>query len=303
MIISDSVLIQQADGTIVRPSDIGVPTVVMESLEMTLINGTIIRLVDNFYMKVADNGEWIHIDDLNRSSELVPVERVAFPEPYWDCKIDLADVCSAKTGIFDIGTEEFAEFLGAFIVNFFASNRRYSVRNSVVDKYSDVFNKYFEKEFLLRGRYKTEIRKCWMIELIDALFDFDNLSIMDDMIFGTTAEWCEAFLRGVMSCLYYDETVRAWVIGDQNPQFYNDLALLAQHAGKFIRITFRDGGNRINPLDEPPNTKIIRGNYVSGVEQQLYDIGDGIFNVSGVILASGPYETLINLEERETTND
>ena len=71
------------------------------------------------------------------------------------------------------------------------------------------------------------MQKCWVDELLDAVFNItDVVSIPDDLILKVSKEWAEALRDGYLSCVTWDKTRTAYLASYIYAQFLSDLGVL-----------------------------------------------------------------------------
>ena len=293
LLIGDSVLVQRGND-IVRPSDIGTPVEIAGTWTLKFNNGATLTITEDTQLKTLQREEWMSLSNISRHTPFdCPVPFDKFQDDWNDSVIELSDYTS-KSGEFDLNNLDFARFAGAFI----RISRKLAARpNDYVllkTKFGDNINyarAIYPSGAIDENENNYFFKKCWVDELVDAVFNFTEVpSIPDDFLFKVPPEWTEAFFEGLLSGFTYDIANKCYDIADSKyKQIFSDLGILLMQLGKSYQFGLkeREAGS-IMVLKFPKNVPhlLIMDGYENVAPEILYDIGDGEFNASGILVRS-----------------
>lgn len=293
MLVGDSVLLQDKDNNILRPSDIGKAIKVADTWTLVFNNGAKITTTGETKFQTNYNGnpEFVSLDNMSRATMFGSITPFVFPDTTWDSVIELSDYTN-KEGKFDLNNLDFAFFSGLFLrchktvmtkPDAYVIDRKYDI-------YKDIISSLYPKEFFSKDKKHLIFKKCWMTELIDVLFGFtDIISIPDDLINSASIEWLNRLGEGFIAGCYFDATKNGYTLSDTYEQFLFDYAIYAMRANKNYVLQYKEQpstGARFYTVKFPERAHYL--NIIDGYENQnpqvLYDVGEGPYNAFGVII-------------------
>lgn len=294
MLVGDSVLLQKGD-KIFRPSDVGEPVEIAGTWTLRFNNGAIITTVGKTLFMTAEDAQktfnWTSLDNLSRYSIFPRPEHMIRPEVNWNSKIELSEYTS-KEGEFDLADLEFAKFAGAFLATYKTLVKfpgAYVFNKEKFTPYVSCAEKIYPSGAVSIEDKHIVLQKCWVDELLDAVFNItDVVSIPDDLILKVSKEWVEALRDGYLSCVTWDKTRTAYIASYIYAQFLSDLGVLMNLHSIAYQIAVKEnvwGNLDISiKLNRPGSILTIIDGYENVTPQILYDVGEGEFNASGVML-------------------
>lgn len=288
MIIGDSVLVQCGD-EIFRPSDKGKLVKLADTWTLRFNTGVTTTLYGNpEFLTYTDYKEnWERFNNIDRSTVFGPRHIFLFEKKRWESIVNLPDYTSGF-GMFDINNNDFAKFAASFCYRAKVVKSRpnyYAVEKKRMPEVPLFITQIFGALNIDDDEKNFYFRKCWVTELLDAIFDFTNhLSIPDDMIFEAPDDWWEAYFMGLRESVYCDNSSKVYEMPLSLSDYISELSVVASRIGQPFSVRLKDSSFIKVLLDKSyPNIQIDYGYKNSGV-QELYDIGKGEFNVSGVII-------------------
>jgi hypothetical protein len=291
LLIGDSVLLQDKKNNIVRPSDIGKPVKVSNSWTLLFNNGAKITTTGETKFETSYNGnpELMSLDNMSRFTYFAqPIHFVWSDTKKWDSKIELSDYTREK-GEFDLNNLEFASFAGAFLKlqkTVMSKPNDYVISRNYEEKCLDIIEAFYPKEYLSIETKNIVLKKCWITELIDALFNFGELiSIPDDILFNADIEWLTALGDGFFHVSTFDATKGGYCFDNKYRQFLLDYAVALSRANKNYVFQYKEvNGNFIYFIKFPAREQYltILDGYENKNPEVLYDVGKGPYNAFGV---------------------
>lgn len=288
MLVSDTAVIMKEDGSVTRPSDVGECVLCTDCIDILMSSGASFMLTEDFYVDFG-NEKYYPFEDIDKSRKFSLREYDWTPDSSrWEreTKYDLGDFIPGAHGVLDIDTEEFA-YLAGFLCA--AVNKRlkypYAIRRGSVKKETmSLLENYLTIDTSLMKYVVLKTNK--MFPVFDSIFDLSCPSIPDSILFKAPDDWVDKFLDGVITgCA---ESSGEYNIGsfESKRWLLNDLSIWFLRRRRFIRAIFTSGELSFKLLEKPGATKICYGKYLRGQTKQLYDIGSGIYNLSGMKILS-----------------
>ena len=291
MLLGDSVLVQNEKGEIFRPSDVGEPVDIMGAWTLKFNNCAVITTFETSEFRTFKSSTregYTKLNNLNRNDTLGYREPFIFPDVKWESKINLAEYTNSGEGLFDISATDFAHFAGWFCKSFKllkAYPDSFFFRKERVGENFNYVKKLGLADVIGESNKGCFIKKCYLTELIDALFDFSGVvSIPDELLFNANAEWFESFKEGLLSGCIYDKFNKVYEMSIDYVPLLSDLILALNKTGTAVNLIYKTVSTvSISFPVKPLFLRILNG-YENSVPLTLYDIGKGEFNVSGVIM-------------------
>ena len=270
-----------------RPSDIGTPIEIMGSWTITFNSGFSLTVDGAPSFKIGKS--WVNLNNIQISNFISSNNRINFPEVKWDSKIELSDF-TRKKGTFNLNNEKFAFMAGRFCQALNKRKNQISILKNRLPLPDYTMALFPENALTDSGKTSYKVSRCWVLELLDALFNiFEEASIPDEIIFKAPAKWLQKFKDGFITGAYYDPTNRSYVLSNRNKQMVADLAIVNFKLDEYFNYEYRNHNNvketelLVCSPAKDSDIKIIDG-YENNNLQLLYDIEPGEYNVSGVIM-------------------
>ena len=290
MIIGDNVLVNTGDG-VYRPSDIGRKVNIAGSWTLQWNNGIKLTIWGNPKFQII-GGNYYPFNSLHLGSAFGYKHNMKFMLPEnWDSVVDLEDLIGKK-GTFDLNNKGFAGFAGWFLASVLEKekypNQVLIETKRIKQNHLDYLKSIYPAEAITEEKSFLLIYNGWLIKFMDALFDFKGLiSVPDELILDTPLTWLNEFYNGFLDGLMLEKT-SGYEIPRSKFNLLQDIALISQRLNKIMNIKYRlDSGKRRifikHKVSEKSNLSIVDG-WENIQEEILYDIGEGDFDVSGIVI-------------------
>lgn len=294
LLLTDSVLVQNENGDIFRPSDVGEPVEIVGSWTLEFSNGATLTTFNTTSFRLFTSGYasifYVTLDNLLKASKLGLNNPIIFPEQSWDSNVLLSDYTHKTKGTFNIGDLDFAKFAGWFCARvakksgkdkYFFNTKKLEWQEAYLETLG------IEEPFAQEGS-RYVFKKNYLSELIDSLFNFTEVpSIPDELLFKANGEWFNSLMEGFISGVSHDSSCNAYNAPERLKMFLADLILGYNKTGKKIHVTHKKGcGENVLKITFPKRDmgmRILDG-YENDTPVTLYDIGKGEFNASGIWL-------------------
>lgn len=290
MLISDNLFVIE-NGKAVRPSEVGHPVEVKNALALTFNNGvTYITSRDACYMDTE--GNMTPTDLMARNFKTYPITHFkeelesGIKNSEFEYTLDLGEVTKYETGSFDITDNDFAYLCGFMVGYTSVSDKPEYFRRTgkMNDRVREIMDKYIKNGYDDIGA-STFFKHSWLMEVIDALFDLSNPSVMDDLIMSAHVNWLKQFFKGVIGEPIANGKLLLTNAKTNNINFLHDLFAISERT-MYIYSYSLDSTQVGYTLRSKKklDLAIVDGNYLHN-PTTLYDIGyREKVNISGLII-------------------